>query len=41
MDEALTRAQRIKRSRIMKQKSGIIARKREIAMRRKASPENR
>ena len=39
MDEALTRAQRIKRSRIMKQKSGIIARKREIAMRRKASPE--
>tara|TARA_B100000029_G_C17250622_1_gene842604 strand:+ start:158 stop:493 length:336 start_codon:yes stop_codon:yes gene_type:complete len=39
MDEALTIAQRLKRSRLMKAKSGIIARKRAIAMRKKASPE--
>ena len=37
MDEALTLQQRIKRSRIMKAKSKMIARKREISMRRRAS----
>ena len=39
MDEVLTIAQRLKRSRLMKAKSGIIAKKRAIAMRKKASPE--
>jgi hypothetical protein len=37
MEEALTLQQRIKRSRIMKAKSKMIARKREISMRRRAS----
>lgn len=39
MDEALTVAQRLARSRIMKAKAGIIAKKREISMNRKATPE--
>jgi len=39
MDEALTISQRLKRSRIMKMKSGIIKRKREIALNKRASPE--
>ena len=39
MEEALTLQQRIKRSRIMKVKSKIIARKRKIAMRKRASPD--
>jgi hypothetical protein len=39
MEEALTFQQRMKRSRMMKAKSGIIARKREIAMRKRASPD--
>ena len=39
MDEALTPAQRIKRSRVMKMKSNIISKKRAIAMKRKAPPE--
>ena len=39
MDEALTVAQRLKRSRVMKAKAGIIARKRKIALNKKASPE--
>ena len=37
MEEALTLQQRIKRSRMMKVKSKMIARKREIAMRKRAS----
>ena len=36
MEEALTLQQRIKRSRIMKVKSKMIARKRKIAMRKRA-----
>lgn len=39
MDEALTVAQRLARSRVMKMKSGIIARKRKMALKKKASPE--
>lgn len=39
MDEALTPAQRIKRSRVMKQKSKIIQRKRSIAMKKRAPSE--
>ena len=39
MDEALTVAQRLKRSKIMKQKGKIIAKKRAIAMKKRASPE--
>lgn len=39
MEEALTQQQRLKRARIMKVKGKIIARKRKIAMRRKASSE--
>ena len=39
MDEALTVAQRLKRSKIFKQKSKIIAKKRAIAMKKRASPE--
>ena len=35
MDEALTPAQRLKRSRVMKQKSKIIQRKRAIAMKKR------
>ena len=38
-DEALTIAQRKKKSRIMKAKGKIIARKRKISMKKKASPE--
>ena len=38
-DEALSIAQRNKKSRIMKAKGKMIARKRAIAMKRKASPE--
>ena len=37
--EAMTVAQRLKRSRIMKQKSKLIARKREISMKKPPSPE--
>jgi hypothetical protein len=37
--EALTTAQRLKRGRIMKQKSKIIQRKREISLRKRATPE--
>ena len=37
--EAMTVAQRLKRSRVMKQKSKLIARKREISMRKPPSPE--
>ena len=36
MEEALTIQQRMKRSRVMKAKSGIIARKRERALNKKA-----
>jgi hypothetical protein len=39
MEEALTLQQRMKRSRMMKAKSGIIARKRKIAMNKRASSE--
>ena len=39
MDEALTVAQRLKRSRIMRAKAGIIAKKREMTLRKQASPE--
>jgi len=39
MDEALTPAQRLKRSRVMKQKSKIIQRKRVIAMKKRAPSE--
>lgn len=39
MDEALTPAQRLKRSRVMKQKSKIIQRKRAIAMKKRAPSE--
>mgnify|MGYP006253047013 FL=1 len=39
MDEALTIAQRLKRSRVMKQKSKIIQRKRAIAMKKRAPSE--
>ena len=39
MDEALTVAQRLKRSRVMKAKAGIIARKRKISMNKRATPE--
>ena len=39
MDEALTVAQRLKRSKVMKQKGKIIAKKRAIAMKKRASPE--
>tara|TARA_B110000467_G_scaffold6184_1_gene5626 strand:- start:118 stop:465 length:348 start_codon:yes stop_codon:yes gene_type:complete len=39
MDEALTVSQRLKRSRIMKMKAPIIARKREIALNKRATPE--
>ena len=38
-DEALTIAQRKKKSRLMKAKGKIIARKREISMKKKKSPE--
>ena len=37
--EAMTVAQRLKRSRVMKQKSKLIARKREISMKKPPSPE--
>ena len=37
--EAMTVAQRLKRSRVMKQKSRLIARKREISMKKPPSPE--
>ena len=39
MDEVLTPAQRIKRSRVMKMKSSIIAKKRAIAMKKRAPSE--
>ena len=39
MEEALTIQQRMKRSRMMKVKGKMIARKREISMRRRASSE--
>ena len=39
MEEALTLQQRIKRARIMKVKSKMIARKRKIAMRKRAGTE--
>ena len=39
MDEALTPAQRLKRSRVMKQKSKVIQRKRAIAMKKRAPSE--
>jgi len=39
MEEALTTAQRLKRGRIMKQKAKIIQRKREISLRKRATPE--
>jgi len=39
MEEALTLQQRVKRSRIMKQKAKIIARKRKIALRKRAGAE--
>ena len=39
MDEALTVSQRIKRSRIMKMKGKLIARKRAISMKRRANSE--
>ena len=39
MEEALTIQQRMKRSRVMKVKGKMIARKREISMRRRASSE--
>ena len=39
MDEALTPAQRLKRSRVMKQKTKIIQRKRAIAMKKRAPSE--
>jgi hypothetical protein len=38
-DEAMSKAARIKKSRIMKMKGKMIAKKREIAMKKKASPE--
>ena len=37
--EAMTVAQRLKRSRVMKQKSKLIARKREISMKKPPSPD--
>ena len=39
MDEALTPSQRLKRSRVMKMKSNIIAKKRAISMKRRAPSE--
>ena len=39
MDETLTPAQRIKRSRVMRQKSKVIQRKRVIAMKKRAPSE--
>jgi hypothetical protein len=39
MDEALTPAQRLKRSRVMRQKSKVIQRKRTIAMKKRAPSE--
>ena len=39
MEEALTLQQRVKRSRIMKQKSKIIARKRKLALNKRAGTE--
>ena len=39
MDEALTPSQRFKRSRVMKMKSNIIAKKRAISMKRRAPSE--
>jgi len=39
MLEALTTAQRLKRSRIMKMKSKLIQRKKQISMKKRASPE--
>ena len=39
MKEALTVAQRLKRGRIMKQKSKIIQRKKEISLKKRATPE--
>ena len=38
-DEALSKAARMKKSRMMKSKGKIIARKREISMKKKKSPE--
>ena len=38
-DEALSKAARMKKSRLMKMKGKMIAKKREISMKRKASPE--
>ncbi len=38
-DEAMSKAARIKKSRVMKMKGKMIAKKREIAMKKKASPE--
>lgn len=38
-DEAMSKAARIKKSRIMKMKGKMIAKRREIAMKKKASPE--
>ena len=38
-DEALSKAARAKKSRLMKMKGKMIAKKREISMKRKASPE--
>ena len=38
-DEALSKAARMKKSRLMKMKGKMIARKREISMKKKASPE--
>jgi len=38
-DEAMSKAARIKKSRIMKMKGKMIAKKRKIAMKKKASPE--
>jgi|TARA_B100001971_G_C18165951_1_gene524196 hypothetical protein len=39
VEEALTTAQRLKRGRVMKQKSKIIQRKKEISLRKRATPE--
>ena len=38
-DEAMSKAARMKKSRLMKMKGKMIARKREISMKKKASPE--
>ena len=38
-DEALSKAARMKKSRLMKMKGKMIAKKREISMKKKASPE--